>query len=244
MGSYSDRRSDRRGRLAKGKAAAAGLLLAAALVPVGAGTSVAAPAPGPSVAPHLDSTWIGYVVTGNPGDFTSISGSWTEPAFTCDSYDDTFAAWIGLDGYDDATVEQTGVQTDCSSGTPVLTGWYELYPAAPVYWSGRVSQGDKLDASVVYGDGTYTLTLSDTTQGWTQHVSKAVTAQNASAEAILESPTGSFPSFPSFTFTDLLVNGEPMGDFDPIQLGGGGVVVTPFAGDTFSVTPGFGVIRH
>ncbi len=225
-------------RLAKGKLTTAGLLLAAALVPASAGATAAAPHFGPQVVHHVGDGWVGYVVSGSPGEFTSISGSWTEPAVTCTSSNDLLAAWLGLDGYGDSTVEQTGVETDCSSGQPVLAGWYEMYPAAPVYWSNPISQGDQISASVVSSSQFYSLTLTDTTKGWTQHVNKSGTGEDSSAEAILESPTGSFPSFSKFTFTDLLVNGEPMGDFDPQPLGSGGYGVSPLSDGTFSVTPG------
>jgi Peptidase A4 family len=229
-----------RGKLAKGKAAAVGLLLAAALVPASAGTSVAASVGfGPqTVHPH-DSIWGGYAAAGS--GFTTISGSWTEPSVTCNTTDDLFAPWVGIDGYGNETVEQTGVQTDCSSGRPVLSGWYEMYPAAPVYYSNAVSQGDKFTASVVFNGGSsYTLTLSDTTKGWSQHVTKSISAENATAEAVIESPTSSYPSFSKLTFTGVTVNGSPFEDYDPDALVSGGYGPGAMSGGTFSMTPGFG----
>jgi hypothetical protein len=224
-----------RGTLFKGKVAAAGLLLAAALVPAGAGTSMAA-----GFGPHKfeQSNWGGYAATGS---FTSVSGSWVEPSVTCNSYNDLFAPWVGIDGFNSSTVEQTGVQTDCSSGSPVLSAWYEMYPAAPVYWSDAVSQGDHITASVTYnGSSSYTLKLSDTTKGWSHTVNKSLNASNASCEAVIESPTSSYPSFSSLTFTNVTCNGEPLADYGLTDLESGGYGPTGLSGGTFSMVPGFG----
>ncbi len=236
-----------RGRLAKGRLVAAGVLLAAALVPASAGTSLAASAGfGPQSAhQYADSIWGGYAVAGGDGDFTSISGSWTEPSVTCNTTDDLFAPWVGIDGYGTETVEQTGVQTDCSSGRPVLSAWYEMYPANPVYFSNAVSQGDKFTASVVATSShKYTLTINDTTKGWTQTVSKTLSSsENATAEAVIESPTSSYPSFSKLSFTGVTVNGEPFADYDPDALDSGGYGPSALSGGNFSMTPGFDGIR-
>ncbi len=229
-----------RGKFAKTRLAAAGILLAAVMIPAGAGTSAAASVGfGPHVSSHEDSIWGGYAVQGS--GFTTISGSWTEPAVTCNSFDDLFAPWVGIDGYGNETVEQTGVATDCSSGSPELAAWYEMYPAAPVYYSNPVSQGDKFTASVVYnGSSSYTLTISDTTKGWTQHVTKSLSADNATAEAVIESPTSSYPSFSKLTFTGITVNGQAFANYGPDALDSGGYVPGPLSGGSFSMAPGFG----
>ncbi|KOV64071.1 G1 family glutamic endopeptidase [Streptomyces sp. MMG1121] len=221
-----------------GRAAAAGLLLAAvALVPACAGTSAAAA--GAGFGPHSgrfqDSNWGGYVATGS---FGTISGSWTEPHVTCNSSNDLFAPWIGLDGYGSQTVEQTGVQTDCSSGSPVLSAWYEMYPAAPVYWDDPISEGDSFTASVVSnGGGSYTLTLKDNTRGWTEHVNQNLGAQNASAEAVIESPTQSYPSFSELDFSGVTVDGQSLDTTNPQAFTSGGYGPGPLSGGSFSMTP-------
>ena len=46
------------------------------------------------------------------------------------------------------TVEQTGTDTDCRSGSPDYYGWYEMFPADPVYFTNPVAPGDCLSASV------------------------------------------------------------------------------------------------
>lgn len=125
--------------------------------------------------------------------YTSVSANWTEPAVTCNSTNDLFAPWIGIDGYGSSSVEQTGVATDCSSGSPAYSAWYEVYPAAPVYYSNSVAAGDSFTASVNRSGTSYTLRITDNTQGWTKTTTQSYAGDNASAEFILESPTGAYP---------------------------------------------------
>jgi hypothetical protein len=160
--------------------------------------------------------WSGYAATGS--GFGSISASWTEPAVSCNSTNDLFAPWGGIDGYGSSTVEQTGVATDCSSGSPDYAAWYEMYPAAPVYYSNPVAAGDHISASVTRSGSTYTLVLSDDTQGWSKTTTSSLSASNTSAEVIIESPTAAYPNFGSVNFTGSTVDGAPFDAYGPIAL--------------------------
>jgi hypothetical protein len=161
--------------------------------------------------------WSGYVATG--GSFTSVSASWNEPAVTCNSSNDLYAPWVGIDGFGTQSVEQTGVATDCSSGSPSYQAWYEMYPQAPVYYNDPVSGGDSFSASVTTdGNGNYTLTISDTSKGWTESTPGSFDGQNGSAEAILESPTAAYPNFGQVGFTNFTVNGQSASAFGPTAL--------------------------
>ncbi|MFF4186694.1 G1 family glutamic endopeptidase [Streptomyces sp. NPDC001691] len=221
------------------RSAAACLLLAAAVVtPLGAGTSTAS-AFGPNTshgAQIKDSVWGGYVAQGS---FGRITGSWVEPHATCTSANDLFAPWVGIDGYGSQTVEQTGVQTDCSSGSPRLSAWYEMYPAEPVYWDDPVFEGDSMTGTVVSdGGGSYTLTLTDNTRGWTEHTTQYLGAQNVSAEAIIESPTQSYPSFDRLDFSGITIDGQVFDAFNPQPLTSGGYSPGPLQNGAFSMSPG------
>jgi hypothetical protein len=224
------------------RALATALLGGAALVagmtaPAAAATPAATPAPNhvfapqhsngvhPMVAGHKRTgfnedggNWSGYVATG--GTYTSTSVSWNEPSnVSCNSSNDLMAPWVGIDGYGTESVEQTGVATDCSSGSPVDSGWYEMYPDAPVYYDNPVSPGDSITASVsTDGNGNYTLTLKDNTAGWTQTTPGSYQGQNASAEAIIESPTAAYPNFGSVDFTDFTINGQAADGTSPVAL--------------------------
>ncbi len=162
--------------------------------------------------------WGGYV---SFGSFTTATASWTEPSVTCNSSNDLFAPWVGIDGDGSSTVEQTGVETDCSSGHPVYSAWYEMYPAAPVYYSSApVSAGDKITATVTRtGTNTYRLDLSDSTKGWTKTTTKSLSSRHASAEAIIESPTDSYPTISGgVKFTGVKFNGTNLASTSPSGL--------------------------
>lgn len=164
--------------------------------------------------------WGGYAATGS--GFNSVSAAWTEANATCNSTNDLYAPWVGIDGYGSSTVEQTGVATDCSTGRPVHQAWYEMYPANPVYLSRSsypVSAGDHITASVTYaGSSNYNLKLTDSTRGWTYSTTKSISAQRASAEVIIESPTGAYPNFGTLNFTSATVNGSSLGSYGPVAL--------------------------
>jgi hypothetical protein len=152
------------------------------------------PAPGvpgsASSASNSNSTnWSGYAATG--GSFTTVSSSWIQPASKCASDPNSYAAfWVGLDGDGTPTVEQTGSDSDCSGTSPRYYAWYEMYPAAPVYYSNPVSPGDAMVASVVKSGTSFVLKISDTTKGWTKSVTKTGLAdRGGSAEVITEAPS-------------------------------------------------------
>jgi hypothetical protein len=100
-----------------------------------------------------------------------VSSSWAQPAVSCGGTDTFSDFWAGLDGDGTPTVEQTGTEADCDQGTASYQGWYEIFPNAPVFYPDPVQPGDDMSASVVAdGNGIFTLTLRDATQGWTQAV--------------------------------------------------------------------------
>jgi hypothetical protein len=160
------------------------------------------------------------------------------PQTTCNTSNDLFAPWVGIDGYGSQTVEQTGVQVDCSSGSPVLSAWYEMYPAAPVYFNDQVNSGDSFTGSVTTdGSGTYTITLTDNTLGWTETTQQQLDGQNVSAEAVIESPTQSYPSFNQLDFSNVTVNGQSFDSVGPQSMDSGQYTQTPLQGGSFSIVP-------
>jgi hypothetical protein len=186
------------------------------------------PGPGAASLPAntvSSSNWSGYAATGSK--FTSVSSSWVQPAVSCKSTDTYSADWVGLDGYHDATVEQTGALAECIGGAPRYAAWYETYPNPPVYFSSKVTPGHQMDASVTANSATsFTMTIADTTAGWSHTVTKSVSgAQRSSAEVIVEAPccTGSGGALPladfrSVIFSRAKVNGTAIGTFRPHQI--------------------------
>ena len=189
--------------------------------------------------------WSGYAATGR---FTSVSATWTEPAGHCTSATRYASFWVGLDGFNSNTVEQTGSDVDCSGGSPVYYSWYEMYPAYPVNFRNTVRPGDHLFGSVTFNGGSgYTLVLQDTTRGWSHTVHKTRTgAQHSSAEVIAEAPSSvsilPLTNFGTAHFSNAKVNGAAMGSASPTKLsmvnGGGRAKVSVSAlagGRAFSV---------
>ncbi len=239
-------------------AAAAAALLSAALVAPHTGATTAqafrlTPVAGHKIMdPHgrilhsSSDNWAGYSATGS--SFTSVSSSWVQPAATCGSQTTYSAFWIGIDGDGSDSVEQTGSEVDCSGGSPQYYAWYEMYPAFPVNYTNTVRAGDHFNSTVsTDGSGKFTLTLSDTTQGWTKTTSKtSSTAELASAEVIAEAPASDsvlpLANFGTVNFTNSTANGEPIGDFGPDQINmasGSTTKATTSAlsgGENFSIT--------
>jgi hypothetical protein len=172
--------------------------------------------------------WSGYAVTGANGAYKSVAASWTQPTATCTSRTDEYAAfWVGLDGYSSDSVEQTGTDSDCDGTTPDYYGWYEMYPADPVYYTNTVKPGDAMSASVTFsGTDTYTLVLKDSTRGWTE--TKSINEKGfdrSSAEVITEAPCctdsgGILPlaDFGTVKYTAATANGTSLGTQDPTSI--------------------------
>jgi len=199
-------------------------------------SALAAPrhAPNHKINHSTSTNWSGYDVTG--GTYTRVSASWTQPAVNCSVTPTGWSSfWVGLDGDTSNTVEQTGTEADCSNGRAVYSGWYEMYPKFPVTYSNPVAAGDHFTASVsTDGRGSFTLTLSDTSKGWTQTaVSRLKHAKLASAEVIAEAPSSSggvlpLADFGSVGFSAATVNGATLTSstpgLDPITMASGSTV--------------------
>jgi hypothetical protein len=168
--------------------------------------------------------WSGYAVTGGTGAFKSVSASWVEPKASCNGT--KYAGfWVGLEGYNSDSVEQTGSDSDCTGSSPTYYGWYEMYPANPVYYTNTVDAGDHFTASVTFsGTDTYTLVLKDVTRGWTHTVKKTSSGDaRSSAEVITEAPssgTGVLPlaNFGTVDYTAAKANGTSMSSQSPVKI--------------------------
>jgi len=100
--------------------------------------------------------WSGYAVTGATGSVTSVTGSWTVPTLDSNTGTALAATWVGIDGFNSNTVEQTGTMIATSSaqstyGVPEYCAWYEFYPG-PMYLitSLTINPSDIISASVTY----------------------------------------------------------------------------------------------
>ena len=169
-------------------------------------------------ATATSTNWSGYAAT--TGTYTSVSASWTEPTGTCSGSAKYSSFWVGLDGYNSNSVEQTGSEVDCSGSTPVYYAWYEMFPNPSFSYSNRVRPGDHFNASVTYtGSNHYSLYIADTTQGWSHTTVGTLSAPRSSAEVIVEAPCctasgGTLPlaNFGTVNITGSLANGAALGN--------------------------------
>jgi hypothetical protein len=193
------------------------------------------------------SNWSGYAVTG--GRYTSVSASWVQPAVNCSVTPTGWSSfWVGLDGDTTSTVEQTGTEADCSSGTPVYSAWYEMYPKFPKNYSDTVRPGDSFTASVTTdGNGNFSLTIRSS-RGWSHTTSARLkSAKLGSAEVIAEAPSSSggvlpLADFGTVSFTGATANGTSFGSLsglDRINMVSGSTTkasTSAISGGNFSVT--------
>ncbi len=156
--------------------------------------------PGPSQAPTAPSSstprystnWSGYAVTSS-STFKSVSTTYVQPAVSCRVAGAVSVFWVGLDGWNDGTVEQDGTGVLCQGSTPVYFAWWEMYPTNAIQPTMLVSAGDRIRDSVHYDRGQYILTVEDLTD----HVvhtnvatcGRGLTCARSSAEWIVERPT-------------------------------------------------------
>jgi hypothetical protein len=145
------------------------------------------------VAPQasVSQNWAGYVAGGT--QFSSVSGSWVQPAAKCGTGQTYSAFWVGLGGSGDqsSSLEQTGTQSDCTAdGGTDYYAWYELVPAAPVRLDLAIQPGDHIAAKVDVSGTNVTVSLTDQTTG--QSATKTLQMSDpdtSSAEWIAEAPS-------------------------------------------------------
>jgi hypothetical protein len=134
--------------------------------------------------------WGGYAVSGT--GFTDAKGSWVVPTVDCSKSPNALVAfWVGIDGFSNSTVEQTGTLTFCLRTTAQYYTWYEFYPS-PLTFISTVSSrpGDKMYAEVSYDKGEFTVEITNETAGQSFSLSQAVPgAKRTSAEWITEAPS-------------------------------------------------------
>ena len=103
-----------------------------------AGGAAGAATAAAKTATDVSSNWSGYVVagtdasTGGAKSFSSVSGTWVQPAADCTTStagSTASAFWVGLggDSTTSSSLEQTGTEADCTvNGTARYSAWYEL----------------------------------------------------------------------------------------------------------------------
>jgi hypothetical protein len=222
------------------------------------------PSPTPPPPPNPDAVttanWSGYVAATNlsrlqANSVTEVSGSWTVPKVTGPSTGSTYSSvWVGIDGFNNSTVEQVGTSEDVINGAPVYQAWWEMFSSGrgqpeQVISRMTVEPGDSITASVQYitsgtHAGHFDLSIIDNSRpndSFSIYASssqyQSPLAQRSTAEWIVEAPTvngsiAQLANFGSVTFTNAsaVINGVsgPINDslWQSLALNiGSGVVV-------------------
>lgn len=172
--------------------------------------------------------WSGYAETGT---FTGVSGTWTVPAVSATSSSTYSSAWIGVDGFNDNDLIQTGTEQDFYGGAAHYDAWWEILPAAETEISPSsypIAPGNKMSASIYETTSTsggggfghhrgssghvWVITISNVTKGWTFSTSQAYSGPGSSAEWIMEAPEVGGRIAPLAHYTITPATGT--GDFD------------------------------
>jgi Peptidase A4 family len=145
-----------------------------------------------SSSPTVSINWSGYGALSSTKKFNYVHATFVQPAVKCDGVKNQLTSnWVGIDGYNDQTVEQDGTSVQCGGPngmTPEYEAWYEMFPgpSANVF---RVNPGDIIDISVTYASGSFTMAETDLTTGKTSSVTaKNASAKRDSAEWVIERP--------------------------------------------------------
>jgi hypothetical protein len=164
-------------------------------------TASALPVPQMTLAPRVhhassnSTNWSGYAVTGGSGSVSHAKGSWVVPAIqgTCPATNQYSSFWVGIDGFNSGTVEQTGTDSDCQNGAPTYYAWYEFFPHPSFLIGGlTIHPGDHMSAEANFNGRAFVVTITDTTSGLSFSTSAKVRgAQRSSAEWIAEAPSSS-----------------------------------------------------
>ena len=133
--------------------------------------------------------WSGYAVTTSAtSPFSAVSGSWTVPTVTASRGLTYSASWVGIDGFNNGSLIQTGTEQDTLFGITHYYAWWEILPAAETQITAfTVKPGDKMTASITKGSSDWTITISDS-RGGNFSIGKVYSGPATSAEWIEEAP--------------------------------------------------------
>jgi hypothetical protein len=150
--------------------------------------------PGHTVIHSLN--WAGYAANRAGTTFRHVSASFPVPYLNCHGTIPSYSShWVGLDGLGSSSVEQVGIEADCTGSTAQYYAWYEMYPK-PVSVAFTVHAGNAVRASVTYKRSArkFVLMLRDISTG--RHFTRilkcaAKICLRSSAEVISEAPSSS-----------------------------------------------------
>jgi Peptidase A4 family len=215
-------------------AAVSAALLSGCIVAAGVAPAAAAVFHHPRTPAHAirntgwaASNWSGYAIARTT--YTRISGAWVVPSVAATRQATYASQWIGIDGFNNSNLIQTGTETDYYNGAAHYAAWWEILPAAEtVIPSITVHPGDHMTATIVKGTGSsWTITLNDTTRGTSFSITKTYNGAGTSAEWIEEAPFvgGHQATLAHYSSPDLFDPGTANGVNPGLTANDGGVMI-------------------
>jgi hypothetical protein len=143
--------------------------------------------PGKRAAGWASSNWSGYAVTGVT--YSSVTAKWIVPVVSASRNATYSSDWVGIDGFKNSSLIQTGTESDYYNGSAHYDAWWEILPAAEtVIPSIKVKPGDTVTASITKGlSSSWRITITDGSQSFT--TTQTYRGPRTSAEWIEEAPT-------------------------------------------------------
>jgi hypothetical protein len=132
--------------------------------------------------------WSGYAKTGS---YSSATAQWVVPSVSATSQASYSSAWVGIDGFNNSSLIQTGTESDYYNGAAHYNAWWEILPAAETKINSiTVHPGDVMTASIQKNSGTsWTITINDTSNGQSFSTPQTYTGAGTSVEWIEEAPS-------------------------------------------------------
>ena len=162
------------------------------------------------------SNWSGYALSGS--GYNSVTAQWVVQSVARSRKATYSSEWVGIDGYNNSSLIQTGTESDYYNGAAHYDAWWEILPAAEtVIPSIPVSPGDHMSAAITKGSGSsWTITINDTTRNTSFSTTQTYTGPQTSAEWIEEAPTvggriAPLANYGQTTFDPGTVNGNNPG---------------------------------
>jgi hypothetical protein len=171
------------------------------------------------------SNWSGYAKSGS---YTKATAQWVVPGVSATKSASYSSAWVGIDGFTNSSLIQTGTESDYYNGSAHYNAWWEILPAAETpITSFAVHPGDVMTASITKGSGSsWSITISD------NHGGSFTTTQNysgpgTSVEWIEEAPTvgGRVATLAHYSSPDTFDPGTANGVSPGLVASDGGVMV-------------------
>ena len=158
--------------------------------------------------------WSGYSVERKGARFTTVEGTWVQPAVSCQSVRRQMASfWVGIDGIKSRSLQQIGTSSECvNKRQDLYYAWWEILPLPMIRISMLIRPGDTIHASVSVTGSRYRLSITnETTDATFSTVRSSPGAKRQTAEWVAEATSmcgrtacqvSALPDFDSARFVD------------------------------------------